>query len=163
MHDLKFLHFSLQLGCHLAMMCNGTIQSDLLQRITSLRKAMARDLEIFIPEIRIRDNLDLKPGEYLLLANCRKIARGRVYPGYFAMFPSENLDAEILRNRLGGTYIDRASNKRVTLIRPEIRAMVETQGYLIVDTIDLFISHLNQSLLRFAHESTPYRRTRTNG
>jgi|GEM_PF-5555613 len=50
MHDLKFLNFSLQLGFHLAMMCNGTIQSDLLQRITSLRKAMARDLEIFIPE-----------------------------------------------------------------------------------------------------------------
>ena len=154
MCDLKYHDFTLWLGWHLAMMCNGTIKTDLLQRITSLRKAMVRDFEIFIPEIRIRDNPKLKPGEYLLMADCDNIARGKVYAGYFAAYSSENLGVEILSSRLGGTYIDRASNKRVILVRPEIREILTHQGYLVVDTIDLFISHLSQSLLRFAHEST---------
>jgi len=97
------------------------------------------------------------------MANYREIARSEVFPDFLAAFSSGNLGVEFLPNRPEVTYIDPASNQRVVLIRPEIRAIVENQGYLVVDAIDLFISHLSQSLLRFAHESTPYRGSKANG
>lgn len=163
MYDLRFHKFTLQLGFHLVCLCSESDENNLLQAITILRRSMFRDQEIAIPEITIRDHMNLEGGEYVLLGNGRKIARGKVFPDFLAAFSSGNLGIEFLPNHPEVTYIDPASNHRVVLIRPEFREIAENQGYLVVDAIDLLISHLSQMLLRFAHESTSYRRTKTSG
>ncbi|MCC6138512.1 MAG: flagellar type III secretion system protein FlhA, partial [Bdellovibrionaceae bacterium] len=61
---------------------------DLLERIVSLRKQFALDLGIIIPQVHIRDNLQLKPGEYRILVKGQKVASGDLRPEcYLAMDP----------------------------------------------------------------------------
>ena len=163
MYDLRPHIFTLQLGFRLVFLCSETAENNLVEAVTKLRRTMARDLQVAIPGITIRDNIDLEGGEYALLANGREIARGEVYPDFLAVFSRGNLGIEFLPDRPDVTPVDAATNRRVILIRPECRELVQDQGFLVVDAIDLLISHLSRSFLHFAHGSTTYHRKLING
>lgn len=163
MYDLRPHIFTLQLGFRLIFLCDKRCEGNLLEAITMLRRSILRDLEIAVPEITIRDNMDLEGGEYVLLANGQEIARGEVYPDFLAAFTHGNLGIEFLPDRPDVRPVDPASNRRVILIRPECRGLLETQGFVVADAIDLLTSHLSRSFLRFAHESTAYHPQLING
>lgn len=162
MYALTSHSFTLQLGYQLVSLCEKDTEGNLLEAVMGLRRAMRRDLEIVIPEITIRDNIDLKAGEYALFAEDQEISRGEIFPDYLAAFSRDNLGIEFLPNSRAVTSIDPATRKRIILIRPEYREFVEGQGYLVVDALDLLISHLSLALVRFAHASTAYDRKRVN-
>lgn len=163
MYNLSSRNFTLQLGYQLVFLCEKNTEGNLLAAVAGLRRALRRDLEVVIPQITIRDNMDLQAGEYALLADDQEISRGEVFPDYLAAFSRDNLGIEFLPNRRGVTSIDPASKRRIILIRPECREFVEGQGYLVVDALDLLISHLSLDFVRFAHASTAYDRKRVNG
>jgi|GEM_PF-2509802 len=163
MYYLSSHNFTLQLGYQLVFLCEKNREGNLLAAITGLRRALRRDLEVVIPQITIRDNIDLEAGEYALFADDQEISRGEVFPDYLAAFSCGNLGIEFLPNSRGVTSIDPASKRRIILIRPEYREFVEGQGYLVVEALDLLISHLSLAFVRFAHASTAYDRKRENG
>jgi len=61
----------------------------LLDRIKSLRRQIARELGIIVAPVHIQDNMQLKPGEYTILLKGNEIARGELMANYYlAMNPN---------------------------------------------------------------------------
>jgi len=61
----------------------------LLDRIKSLRRQIARDLGIIVAPVHIQDNMQLKPSEYTILLKGNEIARGELMANYYlAMNPN---------------------------------------------------------------------------
>src|SRR5690606_17277402 len=56
----------LEVGYGLVNIVDSDQDGDLLERISHIRKQFVTDWGIIIPSVRIRDNLELKPGEYNL-------------------------------------------------------------------------------------------------
>ena len=52
----------------------------LLDRISGLRRDLARSNGLWVPPIRVRDNIQLEPEAYRFLINGREVARGKVQP-----------------------------------------------------------------------------------
>src|SRR5919204_671807 len=51
---------------------------DLVERIRTLRRQLALEMGFIVPPIHIRDNLQIKPSEYVILVKGNEVARGEV-------------------------------------------------------------------------------------
>lgn len=70
----------LEIGYGLIPLVDKDQEGDLLNRITMIRKQQAMQMGLVIPPIRIRDNIQLKPSEYVIKIRGNEVARGGAPP-----------------------------------------------------------------------------------
>ncbi len=73
----------LEVGYGLVNIVDAEQNGDLLERITHIRKQFALDWGVIIPSVRIRDNLELKPGDYQIKIKGIMVAKGELLPDHF--------------------------------------------------------------------------------
>jgi flagellar biosynthesis protein FlhA len=71
---------TLELAFRLVPLVDRADGSDLVQRITAIRKRFVGDIGFLVPVVHIRDNLDLPTETYRLLVYGAEVGRGDVYP-----------------------------------------------------------------------------------
>lgn len=82
--DMLYLDpLEIQIGYGLIPLVDPEQGGDLLERITNLRKQFATDLGIVVPPIRIRDNVQLQPNQYVFMIRGAEAARGEIMVGYY--------------------------------------------------------------------------------
>jgi len=87
---LSLDRLELEVGYGLIPLVDEEQNGDLLNRIRSIRRQFVAELGIVVPPLRVRDNLQLKPGEYRILIKGNEIAKGEMMPGYvMALNPGE--------------------------------------------------------------------------
>ncbi len=87
---LQLDRLELEVGYGLIPLVDEEQGGDLLSQIRSIRRQFASDLGIIIPPLRIRDNLQLHPGEYRVLIKSNEVGRAEMMMGYLmALNPGE--------------------------------------------------------------------------
>ncbi|MCX5906021.1 MAG: flagellar biosynthesis protein FlhA [Deltaproteobacteria bacterium] len=87
---LSLDRMELEVGYGLIPIVDEEQNGDLLNRIRNIRRQFATELGMIIPPIRVRDNLQIGPGEYRILIKGNEVARGEMMPGYvMALNPGE--------------------------------------------------------------------------
>lgn len=121
---------------------------DLLDRIILIRRQCALELGIVVPVIRIRDNIQLKPNEYVIKIKGNTVARGELLLNhYLAMSPGFDDDAvtgiDTTEPAFGlpALWIDEATKERA-----------ELSGYTVVDPPSVVATHLTEVIKKHAHE-----------
>src|SRR5439155_49449 len=59
----------------------GASGGDLVERIRTLRRNLALEMGFIVPPVHIRDNLQIRPSEYVILLNGVEVARGELTAG----------------------------------------------------------------------------------
>ena len=139
--------FSIDLGgglLHLAEKKNG---GDLLDRVTGVRKTFAREMGVIVPQIAIRDNLDLESNEYRFLLRGKELARGKIIPGRWLAMNVTN--SPVLLK--GEATVEPVFGINATWIADDERRSAEIHGYTIVDPGSVLITHLSESIKRSSH------------
>ena len=78
----------LEFGYGLIPLADVNQGGDLLDRIVMIRRQIALDLGLIVPIIRLRDNIQLNPNEYVIKIKGVDVARGEVLPDHLlAMDP----------------------------------------------------------------------------
>ena len=123
-------------------------KGDLLERISNIRKQFALDLGIIVPPLRIRDNLELKPGDYQILLKGISIGGGSLLVGHFlAMDPGNVMD------RIPGVATkEPAFGLDATWITPKQKESATIAGYTVVDLSTVIATHLTELVRQHAHE-----------
>lgn len=138
----------LEIGYGLINAVESQQSGDLLERIVSIRKQFALDLGIVVPSVHIRDNLQLKPGEYRILLKGNKIASGDLKPDCFlAMDPgniSQHLDGIPTKEPAFGL-----DALWITKVQKED---AEIAGYTVVDIPTVIATHITEVLRQHAAE-----------
>ena len=84
---------ALEVGVGLIPLVDTDQDGEVLERIVSSRKQFAQDLGIVVPMVMVRDNIQLKPGEYQIMLKGNPIASGNLMPDYqLAMAPEDIFD-----------------------------------------------------------------------
>ena len=134
--------FSIELGYNLVVLADRSQNGDLLDRITGVRKTLARELGIVIPPIAVRDNLELDTNEYRFLLRSKEIARGRLMPRrWMAM----NVGGSTVQLR-GIPTVEPVFGIEAVWIGDDERKSAEINGYSVVDASSVMVTHLSEML-----------------
>jgi flagellar biosynthesis protein FlhA len=138
----------LEIGYGLIPLVDTEQGGDLLVRITQLRKQCATEIGIVIPPIRIRDNIQLKPNEYVIMIKGVDTARGELMLGrYLALNPG--MAEEQLE---GSRVIEPAFGLPATWIAESEREKAERLGYTVVEAVAVLTTHLLEVLKSNAYQ-----------
>jgi len=121
---------------------------DLLDRIIMIRRQCALEMGLIVPVIRIRDNIQLKPNEYVIKMKGNMVARGELLLNhYLAMSPGfddesiTGIETQEPAFGLPALWIDEAMKERA-----------EMSGYTVVDPPSVVATHLTEVIKKHAHE-----------
>ncbi len=140
---------SLEIGAALIPLVSARRGPGLLDRIGGLRRDLARQSGLWVPAVRVRDNIQLDPPAYRVLLGGREVARGEVRPDlWLAIDPGGatrlNLPGEEAREPAFGLpakWITDADRNRA-----------EAAGFTVVDAPNVIITHLGEVVRRHAGE-----------
>ncbi len=121
---------------------------DLLDRIIMIRRQCALEIGMVVPVIRIRDNIQLRPNQYVMKIKGNTVARGELLLNhYLAMSPG--VDDESIT---GIETIEPAFGLSALWIDEVMKDRAEMSGYTIVDPPSVVATHLTEVIKRHAHE-----------
>lgn len=121
---------------------------DLLDRVIMIRRQCAMELGIVVPVIRIRDNIQLFPNQYVIKIKGNRVASGEIMlDHYLAMSPG--VDDE---NVEGIQTVEPAFGMPALWVTEEMKEEAEMAGYAIVDPSSVVSTHLTEVIKRHAHE-----------
>lgn len=138
----------LEVGYGLIGIVDAEQNGDLLERISSIRKQFALDLGILIPPLRIRDNLELKPGDYQVLLKGVKIGSGSLMVGsLLAMDPGN-----VMEPLTGIATKEPAFGLDAIWIVPRQKDEATYAGYTVVDLSTVVATHLTELIRQNVQE-----------
>jgi flagellar biosynthesis protein FlhA len=121
---------------------------EVLQRIISTRKQIAGELGIVTPQVMVRDNMQLRQGEYQILLKGNRIGGGfLMIDHHLAMIqedPIEPLD--------GHKTVEPAYQLPALWIRSSQKAEAEFRGYTVVNCATVVVTHLAKLIRDHAQE-----------
>src|SRR5581483_6796578 len=145
----KFLRvdpIEVEIGYSLITLTDAERGGTLLGRVTLIRRQMALDLGIVVPTIRIRDNAELPPNQYVVKLRGVRVASGEVRPNRLMAMNSGLADQEID----GIPATEPAFGLPAIWIVPEEQERAEVLGYTVVDPASVIITHLSEIIRSFA-------------
>lgn len=120
----------------------------LLQRVSMIRQQMAQEMGIIVPPIRIRDDMQLEPNEYVIKIQGNPVAKARVEPErYLAM------DVGGVTKKVEGIETtEPAFGMPAVWITEAQREKAEQGGYAVVDAETVVATHLTELVRSRSHE-----------
>ncbi len=117
---------------------------DMLERIGTIRKQMAVELGVVVPPIRIRDNIQIKPTEYVLRVKGAEAGRGELLPDHYLAMNTGGVEEELI----GIPTTEPAFGLPALWISPDLRDKAEAMGYTVVDAPSVLATHLSEVIRR---------------
>jgi len=130
----------LEVGYGLVNLVDGEKNGDLLERITGIRKQFAMDMGVVVPPLRIRDNLELKPGDYQVLLKGVSIATGSLMVGHLLAMDPGNVTERVK----GIPTKEPAFNLDAMWISANDKDKANYAGYTVVDLSTVVATHLTE-------------------
>ncbi len=138
----------LEVGYALIPLVDESQGGDLLERIRTMRRQFAMEMGLIVPPLHVRDNLQLRPGEYVILIKGVEVARAELMPGhYLAMDPGD------VKKKIDGIPTTEPAFGLPALWIPEdSKEEAELAGYTVVDLSTVVITHLAEVIKSHADE-----------
>ncbi|GBE28840.1 flagellar biosynthesis protein FlhA [bacterium BMS3Bbin03] len=132
----------IEIGYGLIPLVDEEQGGDLLNRITTIRKQLAIELGVIIPPIRIRDNIKLKPDEYIVKIRGADVAKGEIVTSRLLALVAEENPA----NLDGIPTKDPAFGLPAYWIPKQLKEKAESTGFTVVEPEAVLATHLKEIL-----------------
>lgn len=130
----------LEVGYGIVSIVDAEQNGDLLERISHIRKQFALDWGVIIPSVRIKDNLELKPGGYSVKLKGIEIAKGELMPDHMmAMDPGTVIEA-----MEGVETKEPVFGLPAIWITEDQKDDAQYNGYTVVDLSTIVATHLTE-------------------
>ena len=138
----------LEVGYGLIPLVDEEQNGNLLARIRSIRRQFALDMGVIVPSLHLRDNLQLKPGEYVVQIKGNRVASAEIMIDHFlAMDPGD------ARHRIKGIEtLEPAFNLPALWIPDAKKDEAVMAGYTVVDPSTVIATHLTEVFKQNLHE-----------
>lgn len=121
---------------------------DLLDRVVMIRRQLALELGMVVPVIRLRDNIQLSPNEYVIKIKGVEVSGGELMMDHFMAMNPGTAEDEIE----GIPTIEPAFGLPAIWINENQRDRAEMLGYTVVDPPSVIATHMTEVIKRHARE-----------
>ena len=121
---------------------------DLLDRVVMIRRQIALELGTVVPIIRLRDNIQLNPNQYIIKIKGVQVSEGEIlFDHYMAMNPGY-VEEEIT----GIPTFEPSFHLPAIWITEGQRERAESMGYTVVDPPSIIATHLTEIIRQYISE-----------
>ena len=130
----------LEFGYGIIPLADANQGGDLLDRVVMIRRQIALELGTVVPIIRLRDNIQLNPNQYIIKIKGIQVADGEIlFDHYMAMNPGY-VEEEIT----GIPTTEPSFHLPALWITESQRERAESLGYTVVDPPSIIATHLTE-------------------
>lgn len=138
----------LEVGYGLIPLVDKEHGGDLLERIKSIRRQCALETGIVVPPLHIRDNLQLKPGQYSILIKGTEVAQGELMTDHLLA-----MDPGTAQGSLDGIPTkEPAFGLPALWIQEKEKDRAQIIGYTVVDLSTVIATHLTEIIKKYSPE-----------
>ena len=145
---LKVDPIELEIGYNLISVAEAKSGGDLLDRITMIRKQYAAELGIIIPPIRIRDNIQLNPNDYVFKIRGNNEGDGSIFPDKFLVLNPMNVDDKSIK---GQATVEPTYGLPAKWITVDFKERAEIIGLTVIEPAAVLATHIMEVLKKNAH------------
>jgi flagellar biosynthesis protein FlhA len=138
----------LEVGYGLIPLVDEEQSGNLLARIRSIRRQFALDMGVIVPSLHLRDNLQLRPGQYVVLIKGNEVASAEILiDHYLAMDPGD------AKHKIQGVETrEPAFNLPALWVPSAHKDEAMLAGYTVVDPSTVIATHLTEVFKRHLPE-----------
>ncbi len=132
----------IEIGYGLISLVDENQGGTLFQKIASTRKYLALEYGILIPPVRVRDNLQLNPNDYIIKIKGNIVTNYEIYSDRFLAMNPGNIPDQLA----GIPTTDPAFNLEAYWVTMEEKEKAELLGFTVVDSISVLSTHLQETI-----------------
>ena len=137
---LRVEDIELEFGYGIIPLADANQGGDLLDRIVMIRRQLALELGMVVPMIRLRDNIQLSPNEYVVKIKGVEVSKSELlFDHFLAMNPGGGND-----ELEGVDTVEPAFGLPAKWIDEKEREKAEILGYTVVDPPSIIATHLTE-------------------
>ena len=138
----------LEFGYGIIPLADANQGGDLLDRVVMIRRQIALELGTVVPIIRLRDNIQLNPNQYIIKIKGIQVSEGEIlFDHYMAMNPGF-VEDEIT----GIPTFEPSFHLPAIWITESQRERAESLGYTVVDPPSIIATHLTEIIRQYIAE-----------
>lgn len=138
----------LEFGYGIIPLADASQGGDLLDRVVMIRRQIALELGTVVPIIRLRDNIQLNPNQYIIKIKGIQVSEGEIlFDHYMAMNPGY-VEEEIT----GIPTFEPSFHLPAIWITEGQRERAESLGYTVVDPPSIIATHLTEVIRQHISE-----------
>ncbi|MBI1911746.1 MAG: flagellar biosynthesis protein FlhA [Deltaproteobacteria bacterium] len=138
----------LEVGYRLIPLVDSSEGGELLERIKAIRRQFAEDMGVAVPSVHIKDNLQIKPSEYVFLVKGIEVARGELLSGHSLAIDPGNAQPGLE----GIATTDPAFGLPSLWISDSQSERAQVMGYTVVNHSAIVATHITEIVKAHAHE-----------
>lgn len=139
---LKVDPVEIELGYSLISLVDEQQGGDVFKRITNVRKQLATELGIILPPVRVRDNLQLDPENYVIKIRGNEVASNFLFPNMLLAMNPGTAEGELR----GKQVTEPVFGLPAKWIDQNERENAEIMGYTVVESATVLTTHLTEIL-----------------
>ncbi len=119
-----------------------------IERVVILRKQFAMEMGMVFPSIRMKDNQNINPNQYVIKIKGEEVAKAEILVDHFLALNNGKVEEEID----GIDTIEPAFKIPAKWITSDKKVAADLAGYTLIDPTSVMITHLSEIVKAYASE-----------
>ncbi|MGN1120401.1 MAG: flagellar biosynthesis protein FlhA, partial [Oscillospiraceae bacterium] len=138
----------MEFGYSLLRLVDEKSGGNFIERVVIFRKQFAMDMGMVIPSVRMTDNPEINPNQYIIKIKGEEVARGEILVDHYLALDSGDVTQEVD----GIETVEPAFGLPAKWISEDKKIMADVAGYTLIDPVSVMITHWSEIMKRYAHE-----------
>ncbi len=148
LQHLRTEALEVEIGYNLIPMVDKPAGGTLLDQISRLRKRFAMESGLIVPPVRVRDNMNLKPNEYLIRLQGSQVGRANIEPEKLMAIDTGRVSKELSED----SFQEPTYNLKAHWIEIAKKSNAEDAGYDVVDCSTVIATQLSHVIQQNSSE-----------
>ncbi len=145
---LSVEQIEMEFGYSLLHLVDEKSGGNFVDRVVLFRKQFALDMGMVIPSVRMRNNPEINPNQYLIKIKGEEVARAEILVDHLLALDN----GEVTRPVEGIDTIEPSFGIPAKWISEDKKVMADVAGYTLIDPVSVMITHLSEVIKRHCHE-----------
>lgn len=138
----------MEFGYSLLRLVDEKSGGNFIERVVIFRKQFALDMGMVIPSVRMTDNPEINPNQYIIKIKGEEVARGEILVDHYLALDSGDVTQQIE----GIDTVEPAFGLPAKWISEDKKIMADVAGYTLIDPVSVMITHWSEIMKKYAHE-----------
>jgi len=138
----------MEFGYSLLHLVDERSGGNFIERVVLFRKQFAMDMGMVIPSVRMRDNPDINPNQYIIKIKGEEVARGEILVDHYLALDNGDVSMPVD----GIDTIEPAFGIPARWISEDKKVAADVAGYTLIDPVSVMITHLSEVIKQHCSE-----------